>query len=239
MPGPARRALARAGGHDAIRPDAVLFNGGFAPAKARERVIEALTAWFGTSPRRLAGHVDPSIAVAAGAAHYGRLRSGIAPHGAYRVRAGSSRTYYVGLARKKGEEGIPAVALLGRGTDEGTSIRMPHEFAVRTNTPVSFTLYSSQVLSDEPSTIVSLPEDGRVREHAPLVTVLRYGRKSRQVDLPVTLAVDFTEVGTLERDLEPPDRGQRGGEIEATQLAAHVQRRSQGLWRLCAQGKAS
>src|SRR3984893_15633820 len=36
------------------------------------------------------------------------------------------------------------------------------------------------------------------REHAPLVTALRYGRKSRQVELPVRLSVAFTELGILE-----------------------------------------
>ena len=45
---------------------------------------------------------------------------------------------------------------------------------------------------------MTLALDDYVREHAPLVTVLRYGRKSRQVELPVTLSVALTEVGTLE-----------------------------------------
>ena len=41
--------------HRMVRPDAVLFNGGFfAPAVTRERIVEAISAWFGGSRKRLA-----------------------------------------------------------------------------------------------------------------------------------------------------------------------------------------
>ena len=56
------------------RPDAVLFNGGFfTPALARDRVLDALAAWFGARPRVLE-NAGPEAAVAIGAAFYGRLR---------------------------------------------------------------------------------------------------------------------------------------------------------------------
>jgi hypothetical protein len=88
--------------------------------------------------------------------------------------------------------------VLARGTDEGTDARIDHPFIVMTNRPVSFALYSSTVRSDRSGDVVDLAPDEPIREHAPLVTVLRYGRKSRQVELPVMLSVTFTEVGTLE-----------------------------------------
>jgi hypothetical protein len=88
--------------------------------------------------------------------------------------------------------------VLARGTDEGTNARIDHPFTVMTNRPVSFALYSSPIRSDRAGDLVTLALDDHVREHAPLVTVLRYGRKSRQVELPVTLSVALTEVGTLE-----------------------------------------
>src|SRR4029434_3811058 len=37
-----------------------------------------------------------------------------------------------------------------------------------------------------------------VTRHAPLVTALRFGKRSRRVALAVRLAVSFTETGTLE-----------------------------------------
>ncbi|MFB3855121.1 MAG: Hsp70 family protein [Vicinamibacterales bacterium] len=191
--------VAAPSGPMAARPETVLFNGGFfAPPLARERMIDALEAWFGSRPQALAGGPDLANAVAIGAAWYACLRSGTAPSAAVRVRAGSSRAYYIGLGDERRGEGTRAVALLPRGADEGTSLSLPHDFTVRTNVPVSFTLYSSAVLSDPPGSVVSLPSDGRLRRHAPLVTVLRYGKKSRSVDLEVRLAVRFTEVGTLE-----------------------------------------
>ena len=67
-----------------------------------------------------------------------------------------------------------------------------------TNRPVSFSLYSSTTRPDRAGDIVSLDPDVDAREHAPLVTVFRFGRKSRHVELPVRLSVAFTEVGTLE-----------------------------------------
>jgi hypothetical protein len=88
--------------------------------------------------------------------------------------------------------------VLARGTDEGTNARIAHPFTVTTNRPVSFVLYSSTIRSDRTGDVVELAPDEPIREHAPLVTVLRYGRKSRQVELPVMVSVAFTEVGTLE-----------------------------------------
>ena len=90
------------------------------------------------------------------------------------------------------------MCVLSRGTDEGTTIRLEHAFTVATNRPISFSLYSSTIRSDRAGDIVSLQPGDDSREHAPLVTVLRYGRKSRQVELPVRLSVAFTEVGILE-----------------------------------------
>ena len=40
------------------------------------------------------------------------------------------------------------------------------------------------------------PEE--VHRHAPLVTLLRYGKKLQQMELAVRLSISFTEVGTLE-----------------------------------------
>jgi hypothetical protein len=184
-----------------VRPDLVLFNGGFfTPASARVRVVQALETWFGEAPVVLTtGNLEAAVAV--GAATYGRLRVGIGPSMSL-IKAGSGRAYFIGLRAPGANEATPAVCVLARGTDEGTQARLEHPFTVMTNRAVSFSLYSSILRSDRGGDLVSLAPGDDVREHAPLVTVLRYGRKSRQVELPVRLLVAFTELGTLELWLE-------------------------------------
>jgi hypothetical protein len=177
------------------RPDAVLFNGGFCiPAIARERITEAIANWFlpggGWRPKILGNEVKSS-AVAIGAAYYGRVRRGAG----LRVKAGSAWTYYIGM---RSEHGIKAVCVLPSGTNEGTTLPLlDREFSVLTNRPVSFHLYSSTIRHDAHGGIADLdPEE--VHRHAPLVTLLRYGKKLQQMELAVRLSVSFTEVGTLE-----------------------------------------
>ncbi len=177
------------------RPDAILFNGGFCiPAIARERIAEAIANWFGASdgwrPKILRNEVMSS-AVAIGAAYYGRVRR----DAGLRVKAGSARTYYIGM---RSELGIKAVCVLPSGTNEGTTLPLlDREFSVLANRPVSFHLYSSTVRHDAHGEVADLdPEE--VHRHAPLVTLLRYGKKLQQMELAVRLSVSFTEVGTLE-----------------------------------------
>jgi molecular chaperone DnaK (HSP70) len=175
------------------RPDAVLYNGGFCiPAIAREQITEALANWFGGAwrPKILSNEVMSS-AVAIGAAYYGRVRRGAG----LRVKAGSARTYYIGM---RSDHGIKAVCVLPSRTNEGTTLPLlDREFSVLTNRPVSFHLYSSTIRHDAHGVIADLdPEE--VHRHAPLVTLLRYGKKLQQMELAVRLSVSFTEVGTLE-----------------------------------------
>ena len=176
-----------------VRPDAILFNGGFCiPAAARERIVEAIGSWFdgkgsGRVLRVLRSDAMGS-AVAVGAAYYGRVRRGEG----LRVKAGSARTYYIGT-RTEGA----AVCVLPAGTDEGTTLELNREFSVLANRPVSFNLFSSTVRHDPHGALAEL-DPAQVHWHAPLVTLLRYGKKLQQMDLAVRLSVSFTEVGTLE-----------------------------------------
>jgi len=190
------RAVVSTSGWRMIRPDLVLFNGGFfTPAIARERIAQALAGWFGKTPRLLAtGNLEAAVAI--GAATYARLRAGIGRTGAF-VKAGSGRAYYIALSKPGNGETVSAVCVLARGTEEGTEQIFDHPFTIVTNRPVSFLLLSSTTRPDRGGEIVDLNPDD-VREHAPLVTVFRFGRKSRHVELPVRLSVAFTEVGTLE-----------------------------------------
>ncbi len=110
--------------------------------------------------------------------------------------------------------------------EEGTTLPLLNrEFSVLANRPVSFTLYSSRTRRDAHGEVVSLDE-AEVHRHAPLVTLLRYGRKLREGYLVVHIRASFTEVGTLElwcesRDTQHRWRLQfelRGEEAQAQQL---------------------
>jgi hypothetical protein len=190
-----------------IRPDAILFNGGFfTPALARERVADVVARWFqpaadgeGWRPRILAS-ANPEAAVAVGAAYYAALRA--RPEGdRVLVTAGSPRAYYIGVLGEPAAPGATqTICVMPRGTEEGTRLEvMDRDFRVMTNQPVALTLYSSATRADARGTLVAFPaDDPGMHRHAPLITVLRYGKKSRRIELDVRLSVHFTEVGTLE-----------------------------------------
>lgn len=185
------------------RPSAVLFNGGFCvPAVIRERIVEAISSWFGGTQINLLNNDAPDSAVARGAAYYGSVRRGTG----LRVRVGSARTYYIGLGSESGLQGI---CILPAGVEEGTDLPLLNrEFSVLANRPVSFTLYSSRTQHAAHGEVAALDE-ANVHRHSPLVSLLRYGKKMREIYLMVRLRASFTEVGTLELWCESRDTPHR------------------------------
>ena len=192
--------------HRMARPDAILFNGGFcAPAVTRERLGETISAWFGEAQSgwrpKLLNNEAVDSAVARGAAYYGRVRRGTG----VRIRAGSGRAYYIGL----GADSLQGICVLPAGIEEGTTLALLNrEFSVLANRPVSFTLYSSRTRHDAHGDVAALDE-ADVHRHAPLVTLLRYGKKMRELYLSVHLRASFTELGTLELWCESRDTPHR------------------------------
>jgi molecular chaperone DnaK (HSP70) len=207
-----------------VRPNAVLFNGGFcAAAVTRARIAEAISTWFGAAQSgwrfKLLSNESVDSAVARGAAYYGRVRRGTG----LRIRAGNARTYYIGL---RSEDGLQGICVLPAGVGEGTTLPLlDREFSVLANRPVSFTLYSSRTRHDAHGEVTALDETN-VHRHPPLVALLRYGKKMRDVYLIVGLRASFTEVGTLELWCESRDTSHRwrlqfelrGEEARAQQL---------------------
>jgi hypothetical protein len=196
----------------------------------RERIVEAISAWFGGAqsgwrPKLLNNEaVDSSVesAVARGAAYYGSVRRGTG----LRIRAGSARTYYIGW---RSDDGLQGICVLPAGVEEGATLPLlDRDFSVLANRPVSFTLYSSRTRHDAHGEVARLDEadEANVHRHAPLVTLLRYGKKMRDVHLIVGLRASFTEVGTLELWCESRDTPHRwrlqfelrGEEAQAQQL---------------------
>jgi molecular chaperone DnaK (HSP70) len=183
-----------------VRPDAILFNGGFfATPVAQERIVNTISQWFHEEgsdwkPKVLVNE-NLESAVAVGAAYYGLVKHG----SGLRISGGSARAYYIGIQSANKQTGqVQVVCVLPRGVDEGTKLQLSsREFTVLTNRPVSFTLYSSISRNDLHGEVITIDPSDLYR-HAPLVTVLGYGKRSRQIELDVQLAVSFTEVGTLE-----------------------------------------
>lgn len=199
------RAGRGAGQDGPLRPDAVLFNGGFfTPAIARERVLDVIESWFSQRPRLLE-NLHPESAVAVGAAFYGQLRQ--RPEASRRliIRAGSGRAYYIGVEPGQGATRKAALCVLPRGSDEGTRVTLDRALTVVANRPAAFTLYSTTTRSDPVGAVIDVPDasgeegdEDEIVQHAPLVTAIRYGKRSRQVPIPVAISATFTETGTLE-----------------------------------------
>jgi len=190
-----------------VKPDAVLFNGGFcAPAVTRERIVEALSAWFDGAQTvwrpTVLDNSSVESSVARGAAYYGQVRRGIG----FRVAAASARTYYIGL---RSDDVVEGICVLPAGVNEGSTLPLlDREFSVLANRPVSFTLFSSRTRHAAHGEVVALDE-AEVDRHPPLVTMLRYGSRVREKRLIVRLRASFTEVGTLELWCESRDTPHR------------------------------
>jgi hypothetical protein len=161
-----------------------------------------IEAWSGRRPLVLENE-RPEAAVAIGAAFYGKLRQNPEASRRLLIRAGSARAYYIGV--ESAEAGSPSspehpstVCVLPRGTQEGTALELDREFTVMTNQPAAFTLFSSSERDDRLNDLVTFDPADLPHRHAPLVTALRFGKRSRRVPLAVRLSVLFTETGTLE-----------------------------------------
>jgi len=185
--------------HDGGRVDAVLFNGGaMTPAPLRRRVLDQIAAWQGAAPRELEATM-PEMAVAQGAAYYGLVRRGRAA----RIKGGTPRAFYVGVAGARPDDPRQAVCLAPKGLEDGSRVELARDFQLVTNRPVSFKLYSSSSREDAPGALVpvgdglaeTLDDGSDLLELPPIVTVLRArGKSSAQV----RIEVHITELGALE-----------------------------------------
>ncbi len=178
-----------------VKPDAILFNGGFfIPEILRQRVDDVMEHWCGRRPVIFENR-DLDLAVAVGGAYYSYVRSTGA---GLLVRGGLPRAYFIGLAGAG--EATRTLCLVPRGAEEGSTLELdPGNLQLVTNKPVSFRLYSSRVRTeDHPGDVVEFPpDDADLHLHAPLNAVLRFGKAGERL-VPVKLGARLTEVGTLE-----------------------------------------
>jgi len=177
-------------------PDVILFNGGtLKPDMVQQRIREAIGKWFKASSADFPEVLEnkaPELAVGIGASYYGLVKMGQG----VRVGSGSPRSYYIGVSIKD-EKDPKAVCIVERGLDEGSKIHLPDiKYEVRANEPVAFHVYSSSYRSgDRPGELI--PVDGSFSILAPLQTIIRFGKTSQRKTIPVTIAAEYTEMGTL------------------------------------------
>ncbi len=193
----------RLAGKGFLHPTAVLFNGGVMRARELEaRVLEVVGGWVeaegGERPRRLP-ESDPDLAVALGAAIYGRVRAGQG----IRIRGGTARAYYVGVeAAMPAVPGLPppvrAVCLAPIGMEEGTQADLPgEELGLVVGEVAQFRLFASATRRED--RVGDVVEDERELEELPPVDAAlpADGRPPGEV-VPVRLRAHVTEIGTLE-----------------------------------------
>lgn len=188
-----------------IAPDFVLFNGGtMKPRLFQEAVLKALNSWFPEkSVVQLASyHLD--LAVARGAAYYGKVRRGIG----VKISGGAARGYYLGIDSETAEGALVrrAMTLLPRGSDEGATYEPEQTFFLRPNIPVSFQLYTSHVRLEDHSGDVVEVDPEQLQALPPIHTLLRFGKKKdfgEQSELiPVHLSVHLNAIGIVELKLK-------------------------------------
>ncbi len=186
-----------------LHPTAVLFNGGVMKAgPLAARVVEVLDGWLaaeGSPPVRVLPAADLDLAVARGAAAYGRVRAG---HG-IRIRGGTARAYYVGVeASMPAVPGrappVRAVCLAPMGMEEGTTVDLPgEEVGMVVGEPVQFRLFASPARrEDRPGDAV--PDETELDELPPVEATVPAGDRAAGEVVPVRLRAHVTEIGTLE-----------------------------------------
>jgi molecular chaperone DnaK (HSP70) len=186
-----------------LKPTAVLFNGGvFNAAPLRKRVLALLDSWGQGSPVRELAGFQPDLAVAKGAALYGRNR---ATGQGIRIKAGTARSYYIGLESSAPaipgyKPPIKALCVVPQGMEEGTELLIDQrEFGLMTGLPADFRFFASEVRSgDAPGAIIENPEreleeTGRIEVTLPPVAGYPEGQA-----IPVIINPIVTELGNLE-----------------------------------------
>jgi hypothetical protein len=188
---------------DVLAPTAVLFNGGvFKAAQIRARVLDLLASWNGGQPVRELQGFEPDLAVARGAAIYGRHR---ATGKGMRIKAGAARSYYIGL-----ETSMPAVpgykppvkalCVVPQGMQEGTELLIEGgEFGLVTGRAAEFRFFSSSVRSGDtpgqilPNAELELEDTGLLEIEIPALGDVPAGQV-----VPVRINAAVTELGILE-----------------------------------------
>jgi molecular chaperone DnaK (HSP70) len=180
--------------------DAILFNGGsLYPEVLRQRLQRQIARWQNGIEPRILENLEPSLAVARGAAHFG----GIVHRHAQRIEAGAARAIYLEVhKRDAGKETAAAPALiciLPSGAPSEEKFQASQDsLELRINRPVRFQpYYSTRRLRDKAGSVVPWNDQDFHRLPA-LQTTAKLSGINREGDrLPVTLTARINELGLL------------------------------------------
>ncbi len=195
-----------------LHPTKILFNGGVSKAsEIRNRMVDVMNHWLSSDhgePVNILEGDDPDMAVAIGAAYYGFAKRGKG----VRIRAGASRSYYVGIETSMpAVPGMPvpikALCVVSFGMEEGTDAEIPEkEFGLAVGEHAVFRFLSSTIRKDDmPGTMVEEWDEDEIIELAPLEAMLSAESVEKGTLVPVKLHSYLTETGTLELWCEAVD----------------------------------
>ncbi len=181
--------------------DAVLFNGGsLASPLIRQRLLDQLAQWQNGHRPAVLNNPEPDLAVARGAAYYGRVLFG---NEAGRIAAGAGHAVFLEVGGDGGG-GTRRVCLLPRGTQPGetTRVRLPG-LRARLNRPVRFQVLQSHLHTAPPGeTVDSDGEDERGWFRLPaLESEIRRAGAAPGETVAVHLETRLNELGLLRVDL--------------------------------------
>jgi molecular chaperone DnaK (HSP70) len=196
------------------RIDAVLFNGGaLYPELVRNRLCQEIGKWFGSLPPLALANAQPDLAVARGAARFGRLvyRQG------ERIEAGAAHAVFIETHQQSGMERGPAspslVCILPRGAapEESFEVAIP-SLRLRVNRRVRFQTYSSPRYGRCKAGDIIPWDEADLHALPPLQTIAKLEDPARNEaggTLPVTLTAKLSELGLLQLACRSADPGIR------------------------------
>jgi molecular chaperone DnaK (HSP70) len=197
-----------------LTPTAVLFNGGvFNSNQIKSRVFEILSSWNKkTELRELTGN-SLDLAVARGAASYGRTKhsgSGL------RIKAGSAQSYYVGVESSMPaipgfKPPISAICVVPYAMEEGAEqILESRSFGLVTGKKVSFRFFSSKTRTQDVLGTMVPNAEKELEESEKLQVELNSGNKEENGQIvPVLLHTKLNELGTMELWMQNPETNQK------------------------------
>jgi hypothetical protein len=199
-----------------IHPTALLLNGGvFKSASLGERLLEVVNGWLsldGAAAARLLTGAELDLAVARGAAYYGYVRRGKG----VRIRGGTAAAYYVGVeSAMPAVPGFPppleALCIAPFGMEEGTSSELPQEeFGLVVGEPVRFRFLGSTVRRDDRvGARLDYWDEGELEELDEIEITLASTQRQAGEIVPVHLAAQVTETGTLQLEAIATTGGER------------------------------
>ncbi len=199
-----------------VKPTAILFNGGVLKSNLlAERLISIINSWLtdaNTDTAKWLQGADLDLAVASGAAYYGKLRHS----DGVRIRGGIASSFYVGVesampAIPGMEPPVEALCVAPFGMEEGSSVELNgREFGLVVGQPVEFKFFGSNVRRDDSvGTLLDywMPEELEALP-AISITLPPEGREVGEI-VAVTLAASVSELGTLKLEAIASDNQQR------------------------------